>query len=250
MKNKILIIDLIGNGKANQIAEAYPRLKENFVLIDFVGGQRDGLNENYAGVIISGSPTHVHEKTENPWIDEIESYMKGWLKNYMPVLGICFGLQLFADLNGRAVIENQIGRNMGRAQMILGGDIELDHYIFKDLILDKNREIEIFCSHLYHVEPSKDVVGYLKNSHGYNIPMLEINKTFVGLQFHPEFSTQSGLDALIELVENRRELLLKDDKDPNAIIADLLKVKLEGRDRPSLKFLTNFVDYCLGGKSA
>lgn len=241
---KILIVNLIGETDIKVITDAYPKLSQNSVVIDFIHGDREGIDDDYAGIIITGSPTHIYEKKENPWIIEIEKYMEKWLDRDVPVLGICFGIQLYADLEGREVMQNKIGRNMGRAQMVLENNVDRNHYIFKDINFE-SREIEVFCSHLYHVEPAPSVCGYLKTSGDQKIPMLEINGSFVGTQFHPEFSTCQGLEVLKNLVDRRRQLLNADSKHPNQIILDLTLAQ-EKCDNPlSFKFLTNFVDHCL-----
>lgn len=238
---KILIVNLIGKDGVQEIEDASEKLSENSIVVDFSLGERRGINDEYAGVIISGSPTNISERADNPWIIEIESLIKIWLGKNIPMLGICFGLQLFADLKKREVIKNEIGRNMGRSIMVFDDNLDKDHYIFKGLDLDKG-ELEVFCSHLYHVERSENVCGFLKNYQ--DIPMLEIDRSFIGLQFHPEFSTYNGLEKLKGLVRLRRELLIEDGKDPNQIILDLTEAQKDCSNHPSLKFLTNFVDHC------
>lgn len=68
---------------------------------------------NISGVIFSGSSANIENKDEFPWIEKVEEYMRQLLAHDVPVLGICFGMQLYADMNGREVPKNLGGAEAG-----------------------------------------------------------------------------------------------------------------------------------------
>jgi GMP synthase (glutamine-hydrolysing) len=134
---------------------------------------------NPAGVILSGGPASVYEK-DAPQVD-IKVFELG-----VPVLGICYGLQLICHLNGGKVAASQ-AREYGRATLrprrsspllagIKPGQVWMSH---GDRIVDLPRRFS--------------VIGTSENS-----PMAAFadeKARIYGLQFHPEVqhSTQGKL---------------------------------------------------------
>ncbi len=69
--------------------------------------------ESVAGLILSGSPASVSG-------DRTPDVPQELLDGRVPVLGICYGLQLLAHVSGGAVSAQERGREFGRAELILG----------------------------------------------------------------------------------------------------------------------------------
>ena len=92
---KILIIDF-GSQFTQLIAR---RIRELGVFSEIVSHKRiknKDINESIKGIILSGGPLNVYE------IDKY-SFDKKILENKIPILGICFGHQILAKLNGGKV---------------------------------------------------------------------------------------------------------------------------------------------------
>ncbi len=217
-----------------------------------------------SGVIITGSPADIVEKEAKPWIEKMEKFVGEALDKDIPVLGICFGIQAYADLKGREVPKNEGGREMGvwETDMFLTEE-EAENPIFKgmnfkeekngDKIL-KRVSLQTLGSHAYHAEfdpkaQAESMHGFRSTEEGYYYPMVEIDGRFTGLQFHPEFSSPEGIAILETLVKKRADKLVIDGKDPSEILEGLEKYKAslsDDKNPDNVKFLKNFIDIAIG----
>lgn len=145
------------------------------------------LNDSVRGVILSGSPFSVHQEGA-PMPD-----LSAVLGNY-PVLGICYGAQLLAQLNGGEVIRST-HREYGRAhlvardeQSILMKNIPSDSQVWMshgDTILNAGPNSHIICS-----TSDVRVAGYART-----------DVRAFGVQFHPEvFHSLDGTQILRNFV--------------------------------------------------
>ena len=126
------------------------------------------------GIILSGGPSSVYEEN-SPRVD------KSIFDLGIPVLGICYGMQLMVTLLGGKVVpaESQKGREYGKA--IASFDSKCK--IFKGL---PNKSVA-WMSHGDHTTSIPEgfkVVAYTKNCE--NAAIANEKKNFYGVQFHPE----------------------------------------------------------------
>lgn len=123
------------------------------------------------GIILSGGPSSVYA-SDAP-IPDKRIYDLG-----LPVLGICYGLQLIAYQNGGDV-NKAPRREFGRAQLLMD-----DHSdIFKNL----ESQTEVWMSHGDEVTAMP--AGFEKIAHSENAGICAIRnsaKRIYGIQFHPE----------------------------------------------------------------
>jgi GMP synthase (glutamine-hydrolysing) len=137
------------------------------------------------GIIFSGGPASVYEKNA-PLCDP------AILRMGIPVLGICYGMQLIAQLLGGEVIHSE-KREYGKAKLTLdrGGKL------FRGLGR-KGSQWVVWMSHGDHVKTLPP--GFHAIAHSKNTPFAAIEgsqKKIYGLQFHPEVAhTQRGLDLI------------------------------------------------------
>lgn len=171
--------------------------------------------DSTAGVIITGSSAMVTERPE--WSEAAGRWLARIVEaDAVPVLGVCYGHQLLAHALGGEVGPNPNGREMGTVEVIFhgdehGGDARTAH-------LAPLFEAGAFAGHMSHVE------SVLRPPQGSRIlahtaldphTVLAFGPRQWGVQFHPEF------DRVIMqgYVEARREILLNEGLDPDAMIA-------------------------------
>jgi GMP synthase (glutamine-hydrolysing) len=139
------------------------------------------------GIILSGGPASVYAKGA-PLCDP------AILRMGIPVLGICYGMQLVAHTLGGEVTPSK-KREYGKAKLTLGRDGKL----FKGLG-KTGSQLTVWMSHGDHVKVLPP--GFHSIAHSRNTAFAAIEDTqkrIYGLQFHPEVvHTQRG----IELIKN------------------------------------------------
>jgi GMP synthase (glutamine-hydrolysing) len=137
------------------------------------------------GIILSGGPASVYEKNA-PLCDP------NLLKIGIPVLGICYGMQLIAQLLGGKVTHSE-KREYGKAKLTLDREGKL----FKGV----KKRGDPFIVWMSHGDQIKTLPpGFYGIAHSKNTPIAAmeepLNKIY-GLQFHPEVvQTEGGLDLI------------------------------------------------------
>jgi GMP synthase (glutamine-hydrolysing) len=136
------------------------------------------------GIILSGGPASVYD-TAAPRIDA-ELFHIG-----IPILGICYGMQLMTSLLGGEVAPSK-DREYGRVLL----QIDEPYQIFGGL--QKGQAYRVWMSHGDRVE--KLPPGFIPLAHSPNSPvaaMGDLDRGLVGLQFHPEVAhTEIGNEVL------------------------------------------------------
>jgi GMP synthase (glutamine-hydrolysing) len=134
------------------------------------------------GIILSGGPCSVPDE-DSPKCDP------GLFELGIPILGICYGMQLTAHILGGAV-KPGLKREYGKAMM----QIKKDSPLFKGLAPD----IQVWMSHGDKVEVMPE--GFEVVAESDNCPfatMQDLNRNIFGVQFHPEVvHTPQGKEML------------------------------------------------------
>ncbi|MBI2939733.1 MAG: glutamine-hydrolyzing GMP synthase, partial [Chloroflexi bacterium] len=135
---------------------------------------------NPRGVILSGGPASVYE----PGSPRAESYV---FESGLPVLAICYGMQLLAHEQGGSV-EPAAAREYGHAVVELIDD--------SPLFADLPRQFRVWMSHGDRIAVLPP--GYRVLARSANSPVAAMGRDqLIGLQFHPEVvHTQFGKDIL------------------------------------------------------
>lgn len=151
------------------------------------------LNPN--GIILSGGPYSVTKKYAPCLPDFI-------FKLGIPVLGICYGMQIMAvQLNGVVQSINVSGEYGFEQIKILSQNI-LIHGIYDHLDKDNKFILDVWMSHgdvVIDIPKGFSIIGITKNNH-IAIMVHEQNRLY-GVQFHPEVThTKKGKDILERFV--------------------------------------------------
>jgi GMP synthase (glutamine-hydrolysing) len=124
------------------------------------------------GVILSGGPASVYEQ-------DVPTAEAGLLKMGVPVLGICYGMQLMAHLEGASVVPGK--REYGRAELA----IKDPGALFDGFT--RNESTVVWCSHGDHVDQVPP--GYHVLASTESLPVAAFanpERKLYGVQFHPE----------------------------------------------------------------
>ena len=181
--DSVLVIDF-GGQYSQLIARRVRELRVFSELIPYDADIETIKAKKPKGLIFSGSPYSISSK-EN----KVPSVDKKFFSLGIPILGICYGMQLMAKLTGGEV--GGSGSNeYGKTKIKL----DLDSPLFEDL---KPSET-CWMSHKDCVE--KIPSGFKVIASTPNVPIAGIeepDKKFFGIQFHPEVvHTPAGMDIL------------------------------------------------------
>ena len=178
-KDKVLIIDF-GSQVTKLIAR---RTRELGVYSEIITPKKlFELKEyqNIKGLIFSGGPSTVTSK-------KFQSVPKEIFKKNIPILGICYGLQLIAKLFGGKIKSSKKKREFGRA------------FLFKNQssLLTKNYlniKKSVWMSHEDAVvKLPKNFITIASTKNSKNTIIENVKKKIYGVQFHPEVThTDNG----------------------------------------------------------
>ncbi|GAA3721811.1 glutamine-hydrolyzing GMP synthase [Salinicoccus jeotgali] len=140
---------------------------------------------NPQGIILSGGPRSVY--ADNAWTVD-----PGVFDLDIPVLGICYGMQLITHLNGGEVIASN-EREFGATNITL--DSEVESPLFKGL-----NEVEtVLMSHSDKVTRiPEDYIKIAETSNCQYAGIQHRDKDIYGVQFHPESKHTENGDTFIK----------------------------------------------------
>ncbi|MGB2990863.1 MAG: glutamine-hydrolyzing GMP synthase, partial [Candidatus Zixiibacteriota bacterium] len=183
MKHEETIIVLDFGSQYTQLIAR--RIRENKVFCEILPFNRDTesyRHKNLKGIVLSGGPSSVFD--QNAPICEKRVFELG-----VPVLGICYGLQLIGKLSG-GEMERSHKREYGKVVI----QIDKENSLFSEV----KTNTAVWMSHGDHLStlpPQFEVLAHTEN-----IPFAAIankNKKIFGLQFHPEVAhTEEGMRIL------------------------------------------------------
>lgn len=180
-KELVLVLDF--GGQYNQLIAR--RVRELSVYCEMVPCDityEEVLDKKPQGIILTGGPASVHVK--NAPVCDPRLFSLG-----IPVLGICYGMQLLAHTLGGEV-QGSNYREYGRAQLA----VTRDDLLFNEL----QKDMQVWMSHGDSVLNLPE--GFISIAQTGNCPvaaMCNPEKKIYGVQFHPEVKhTIYGLDIL------------------------------------------------------
>jgi GMP synthase (glutamine-hydrolysing) len=170
--DKVLILDF-GSQYTQLIAR---RIREQRIYCEIQPCDKDiAFIKEYdpKGIILSGGPTGVYASDAPACSSEVFSLG-------VPILGICYGLQLISkELGGQVSASDQ--REYGRAKLTISDSSDLF------LNFDLGEKAEVWMSHGDKVDKLPD--GFTVLAHSRNSPYAAIahrDRKLFGVQFHPE----------------------------------------------------------------
>ncbi len=180
MHNGIIILDF--GSQYNQLIGRRIREMEVYSeILPFNTPLSEILEKKPRGIILSGGPSSVN--AENAHLVDKALYEQG-----IPVLGICYGMQLTAHLLGGKVAKGEKGE-YGKAHLDIVKENELLKGVYQNSI--------VWMSHFDEV--SELPVGFELNAKsGVIASISNPEKKIYGVQFHPEVSHSEEGGKMIE----------------------------------------------------
>ncbi len=169
-------------------------LEKNNAQVDVITSF-DNVN-SYSGLLMPGVGNF------DPAIKSIRDYSKtdfaDFVKNEIPVLGICLGMEMFFEKSeegkekGLGVIDGEV--------ILLPQEMKIPHMGWNDLQIERPSKILedipnnswVYFVHSYRVKPKNEQVVVADSDYGIKIPAVIEYKNFFGTQFHPEKSGNLG----------------------------------------------------------
>ena len=179
---KILVLDF--GGQYNQLIAR--RVREESVYAEIRGYDKISLQEikeaGYKGIIFTGGPNSVYEESS-------PHYDPALLDAGIPILGICYGIQLMAYMAGGVINTAAESSEYGKTEIKYSADT-----LFKGM----PEESICWMSHTDHIiEPPQ---GFKITAHTEKCPcaaFADEKRKLYGVQFHPEVThTQQGKTIL------------------------------------------------------
>ena len=211
-KNKVIIIDF-GSQVTKLIAR---RIRDLGVYSEIVTPKEIIKIKNFnniKGLVLSGGPSTVTERN-------FQSIPKEIFKKKIPILGICYGLQLIAKVFGGKIKPSKKRREFGRAFLYKKN---------KSLLTNKflSSKKSVWMSHedaVVKLPKNFKIIASTKNS---KLTIIENSKNKIyGVQFHPEVThTDNGIQIFRNFlfsickikkswnITNEKERLVKEIKD-------------------------------------
>ena len=209
MSKKITIVDY-GLGNILSAEQSFKKMIEE--------------NNLDANVIISKNPKEIKNSTHVvlPGQGAFKSCINGLnkiqgmvqaLKDFAlikkrPFLGICVGMQLLAtdsEENGKHQGLNWIAGNIKK---LPNGELKMPHMgwnevvpkkIFKNKLKTQKNDYYFVHSYYFNCKDKNNVMAYTK--YGIEFPSIIYKENIYGVQFHPEKSSEQGLELIKNFIE-------------------------------------------------
>ena len=190
LKESILIIDF-GSQVTKLIARRIRELKIYCEMINLRELEKISNFDDIKGIILSGGPSTVTQKI-------YPKISKKIFEKKIPILGICYGLQLITKVFGGKIKKSQKKREFGEAILIEKSKSDL----FKNFFI--NKKSSVWMSHqdaVFKIPKNFKNIASTNNSKFTAIENKE--KKIYGIQFHPEVThTKNGFKIIKNFVLN------------------------------------------------
>ncbi len=179
--DNIVILDC-GSQFTQLIARRVRELKVHSEILPWDVSLEEIESRKPCGIIISGGPMSVSD-------EDAPSVPEGLFSLGVPVLGVCYGMQLITRMRGGRVTSGK-AREYGRTEISVSGKSPLFEGI--------PSSFEVWMSHADHIEElAPGFTPLAETSGGVPAAMEDAEKGIWGLQFHPEVvHTRFGTEIL------------------------------------------------------
>lgn len=188
MKEKGIIILDFGSQYNQLIARRVREMGVYAEVLPFNEDVNKILERKPAGIILSGGPASVYVENA-PTVD------KKLFENNIPILGLCYGMQLITQLFG-GIVERADKQEFGKAELI----IDKENISLYENIPNKTK---VWMSHGDHVTKIPENFDVIAHTDSCVAAIMNENKKIYAFQYHPEVThSEHGFNMLENFVIN------------------------------------------------
>jgi len=208
MKKNITIIDY-GSGNILSAKQSFARVinKENLDADVCISGNPD-IIKNSTHIVLPGQgafETCINGLKQIPgMIEELNNFV---VLKKKPFFGICVGMQLLANNSLENGDHRGLGWIDGTIEKLPNENLKMPHMGWNSIrVLNKNlkinpKETDYYFVHSYYFNcKNKDNI-MAETNYGINFPSIVNKENIYGLQFHPEKSSDQGLDIIKSFIK-------------------------------------------------
>ena len=208
MKKNITIIDY-GSGNILSAKQSFARVinKENIDANVCISRNLETI-KNSTHIVLPGQgafETCISGLKQIPgMIDELNNFV---VVKKKPFFGICVGMQLLANNSLENGDHRGLGWIDGTIEKLPNENLKMPHMGWNSIrVLNKNlkinpKETDYYFVHSYYFNcKNKDNI-MAETNYGINFPSIVNKENIYGLQFHPEKSSDQGLDIIKSFIK-------------------------------------------------
>ena len=208
-------------------------MKKNITIIDYGSGNILSAKQSFAKVLkknnidgevfVSTNPKSIQDSSHIvlPGQGAFETCIKGLknipgmleeLNNFVinkkkPFFGICVGMQLLADKSMENGIHEGLGWVEGTIEKLPSKSLKMPHMGWNSIkvmrrdskILPKETDYYFVHSYYFNCKNKENILA--ETNYGINFPSIVNKENIYGLQFHPEKSSNQGLDIIKNFIK-------------------------------------------------
>ena len=208
-------------------------MKKNVTIIDYGSGNILSAKQSFAKVIekkninaevsISSNPKSISESSHIvlPGQGAFETCVNGLKKipgmidglnkfaliDKKPFFGICVGMQLLADSSSENGYHRGLGWISGTIEKLPSKELKMPHMGWNSIKNLKTNsrifaiEADYYFVHSYYFRCKNSDNIVAETNYGINFPSIVSKENIYGIQFHPEKSSNQGLNIIKKFIE-------------------------------------------------
>lgn len=208
MKKNITIIDY-GSGNILSAKQSFTRVTrtENIDAEVCISGNPETI-KNSTHIVLPGQgafETCITGLKKIPgMIDELNSFV---ITKKKPFFGICVGMQLLANNSLENGNHKGLGWIDGTIEKLPSENLKMPHMGWNSIrVLNKSlkinpKETDYYFVHSYYFNCKNKENILAETKYGINFPSIVNKENIYGLQFHPEKSSDQGLDIIKSFIK-------------------------------------------------
>ena len=233
MLKKVLVIQHSLNVSPGHVTEFFKEHNIPFEILSIYDPDSESKfpsddTDQYSVIVSLGGPQGTYEEEQYPYLIWEKNFLAAQLALNRPILGICLGAQLLADVIGGHGYLGKYGYEVGYVQYRLTPSGQQDRVIKK--IFEEQDNSPLFIMHhkdSFDLPPNVTVLAYTSNNY---IAAFRFGSAFC-VQFHPEASFNQFYQWVQRNKQNRPELYANLDIDSLVEQAERCESKAENSRR-------------------